>query len=189
MLPTTTRNNKTIISRLQNHLNHIENWSKEWKIAINGDKSQAILFNINNKGRTKINETNLQIDNMKIPWSNDVKYLGITLDKNMKFINHAKNVRNKAIGISKFLYLLLSSNSKLNINNKIKIYKSIIRPIMTYGALCFIQSEKAIKILKTYENKSLKKYMGALWYITNARIKKDLKFTSIDKHMIKLAKI
>lgn len=72
----------------------------------------------------------------------------------MKFTKHAKSVKNKAIGISKLLYPILNINSKLNINNKTKIYKSLIRLIMTYGAPCFIQSEPAIKILQTFENKT-----------------------------------
>lgn len=135
-----------------------------------------------------MNETNLLIDNKRIPWSNEVKYLGITLDKNIKFNTHAKNVRNKAAGIIQLLYPLKNLKNNPNINNKIKIYKSIIRPIMTYGAPCFIQSDSAIKILQTYEHKTIRKITGAPWYITNAQIMKDINFTNIEDFMKKLSK-
>lgn len=57
----------------------------------------------------------------------------------------------------KSLYPLLNRNSKLSLENKLLLYKSIIRPILTYGAPVWKFTAKShFKKLQIIQNKTLK---------------------------------
>jgi Reverse transcriptase (RNA-dependent DNA polymerase) len=67
---------------LQDHLNEISDYCKDWKIKINASKTQVIYFSRCTKN-VPLTEINLNGDG--IPWSNVVKYLGVHLDKRLTF--------------------------------------------------------------------------------------------------------
>jgi len=68
-----------------------------------------------------------------IKWENKIKYLGITNDKNLKFSSHVKNIVTKAKGAKFSLFPQLNVRSPLSINSKLFIFKTYIRPIVTYA--------------------------------------------------------
>jgi hypothetical protein len=60
-----------------------------------------------------------------------INYLGLILDKRLTWGSHLKSTRKK---LNTRLYLLRSIlKSNLSLNNKLIIYKSILRPIWAYG--------------------------------------------------------
>ncbi|RZC33321.1 hypothetical protein BDFB_014245 [Asbolus verrucosus] len=69
-----------------------------------------------------------------MPISKTVKYLGVHLDETLNFHKHVQESTNKSNSTIKTLYPLINKNSKLTINNKLLIYKQLIRPILTYAA-------------------------------------------------------
>jgi Reverse transcriptase (RNA-dependent DNA polymerase) len=64
--------------KLQDHLNEISDYCKDWKIKINASKTQAIYISRCNK---KVPQTEITRNGDGIPWSDKVKYLGVHLDK------------------------------------------------------------------------------------------------------------
>jgi hypothetical protein len=79
------------------------------------------------------------INNEPLLQAEDVKYLGIHLDKCLTWHKHIFTER-KHLGITLAkLYWLLGHRSKLNLNNKL-IYKVAIKPIWTYGIQLSIES-------------------------------------------------
>lgn len=70
----------SIIKRLQDSLNRAEKYFSKWKIKINNDKTQAIIFPFN-KSPNRIPSIPLIIHNSTIEIKNSVKYLGVTYDK------------------------------------------------------------------------------------------------------------
>lgn len=104
-------------------------WFNEQKITINAAKKKAILFSHQHyKDVEKI-----EFCNIPIQWSNTVKYLGVHIDRNIKFSGHVKETARKA-NVAKFtLYPLLNHKSPLILSTKLCIYKSYIRPIKTYA--------------------------------------------------------
>jgi len=104
---------------LQNHLNLIKTWATKWKILINPDKSSHVPFTLR--------KHNLPRSNFKVPSSNQVKYLGILLDKRLTWGPHLKSKR-KILNYR--LHLLRPIlKSKLSIHTKSTLYKSLLRPI------------------------------------------------------------
>ena len=82
------------------------------------------------------------------------KYLGITLDRRLTWKPHIK-AKQKQLNIkSRRLYWLLGSKSELNLNNKLRIYKAILKPVWCYGIqLWGTSSNSNVDILEMYQSK------------------------------------
>ncbi|GBO23163.1 hypothetical protein AVEN_2881-1 [Araneus ventricosus] len=78
------------LTPLQNYLTKLEAWLIRWKIKLNVDKAEAILFFMQKNDCPKINIYDTPVD-----WKNEVKYLGVILDKNLTFKSHANHAREK----------------------------------------------------------------------------------------------
>ena len=73
--------------------------------------------------------------------------------------------------LTRALYPFINRNSKLNINNKKLILKSIFHPTMFYAAPVWAQIAKChIKKLQASENKLLKLIFNLSWYFATHRL-------------------
>jgi Reverse transcriptase (RNA-dependent DNA polymerase) len=123
-----------IQDQLQDHLNEISDYCKDWKIKINASKTQAIYFSRCTKN---VPQTEITLNGDCIPWSNVVKYLGVHLEKRLTFESHISKSLEKASSAFKILYSFLNRKSKLCVSNKLLLYKLCIRPILCYGVECW----------------------------------------------------
>ena len=62
-----------------------------------------------------------------------MKYLWLTLDRKLTFAAHMKNTLTKYDKITRMLYSLISRRSHLDVNSKLLLYKTVLKPSMTYG--------------------------------------------------------
>jgi hypothetical protein len=84
------------------------------------------------------------------------------------------------------MYWLLGRKSKLPINNKLLIYKTILKPIWVYGIqLWGTASTPNIEIFERFQLKVLRMITDAPWYeyVPNTVIRKDLQIPTV-KHEI-----
>jgi hypothetical protein len=66
--------------------------------------------------------------------------------------------------------------SYLSIDNKLLIYKTVIKPIWTYGIeLGGCASKINIAIIQTAKSKTLRSITNPPWYVSNLTLHKDLK--------------
>lgn len=141
---------------MQKTLVSASNYFSKWKIKINDEKTQAILFPYN-KSPKRIPTRKLFIQGTEIPFSKSIKYLGITFDEKLTFKEHLTNVCVKATRCSKALYPLLNRRSKLDTRNKLLLYKLCISPILTYGCVVWKDCAKTHKKkAQIIQNKNLK---------------------------------
>jgi hypothetical protein len=69
---------------------------------------------------------------------------------------------------------LFGKKSQLTLENKIIIYKAIIKPIWTYGIELWGCSKPSnTKILQTFQSKTLRNLVNATWYVSNATLHND----------------
>jgi hypothetical protein len=69
------------------------------------------------------------------------------------------------------MYWLLGLHSRLSLFNKLLLYKSILKPIWTYGIqLWGTASTSDIDILERFQSKALRLIVEAPWYVPNHRI-------------------
>ena len=102
-------------------------------------------------------------------------YLGIHLDRRPTWRNHieAKKVQIKLKTLE--LNWLIGSHSKLSLDNKVTIYKSILKPIWTYGIQLYgYTSNSNIELLQRAQSKILRTITREPWYIRNESLHKDL---------------
>jgi hypothetical protein len=116
----------------------------------------------------------VHINDVQIPQENHVKYLGLHLDRRLTRHTHISSKR-KQLGLSLTkIYWLLGRKSELSANNKLLIYKAIIKPIWTYGIqLWGTTSNSNIEILERFQSKVLRLIVDAPRYVSNSVIRKE----------------
>jgi hypothetical protein len=114
--------------QLQYHLDLLQEWCDKWKIKIYQAKSSQISFT------TKyMNCPPVTINNIQIPVQKEVKYLGIYLDQKPTWQKNIKTKRQHLNLKVQQMFWLLGRKFKLSLENKILVYKCILKPIWTYG--------------------------------------------------------
>jgi hypothetical protein len=126
----------------------------------------------------------IHINNVQPPQTEEVKYLGLHLDGRLTWHEHIFNKR-KQLGIALTkMYWLFGRKSKQSTNNKLLIYKTILKPIWAYGIqLRGTASTSNIYVLERFQSKALRMITNAPWYVRNTIIRKDLQIPTI-KHEI-----
>lgn len=148
-------------------------------------KSEAILFGFKQKNR---NIDPPSFEGVKIDWKNEVKYLGVILDRKLKFHKHIDSVKNKASGAINRLYPILKTHSHLSYKNGVLIYKMLIRPILTYApAIWGGASKSQLEKLQRVQNRVLRLITNAPRYTRTDRLHKDLNVESIREFTRKLS--
>jgi hypothetical protein len=147
--------------KLQKYLNDTTKYYKKWKIVPNSSKTEVIRFDGSKRKRNINRFKKIKVNNTEIEWSKSVKYLGLTIDENLKFRNHCDLTLEKGRKVLRLLYPLLNRRSKLNRNNKLAIYCQIIRPIITYASTVWRNVNIGRKKkLQVFQNKILKMALG-----------------------------
>ncbi|GFY00090.1 RNA-directed DNA polymerase from mobile element jockey [Trichonephila clavipes] len=77
---------KYTIKTMQRFLNKLENWLTDWKIAINVEKTQAIVFR---KWAVIDPQTELTLFDDNIQWVPVVRYLGLHINSRLTYKNHS----------------------------------------------------------------------------------------------------
>jgi len=164
------KNPQTASRVLQEHLFKIEDWLTKWRINVNESKSAHITFSLNKRTCPMV-----KLNNKTIPQHNDVKYLGLHLDRRLTWKKHIEMKRKQMkLKFSK-LYWMMGRNSKLSLDCKLLLYKSIIMPIWTYGIQLWGTTSASNKdLLQKSQSKILRTITNAPWYMRNSNIHKDL---------------
>jgi hypothetical protein len=80
------------------------------------------------------------------------------------------------------MYWLLGRKSKLSKSNKLLIYKTILKPIWTYGIqLWGTASISNIEILELSKSKALRMILDAPWYVPNTVIRRTVQPPTVKK--------
>ncbi|GBO07200.1 RNA-directed DNA polymerase from mobile element jockey [Araneus ventricosus] len=179
-------NTRFIIKTLQSQLECIEYWCTKWRVAINTDKTKAILFR---KGHSRKVLKTLSFMEEDLPWENQVKYLGLILDSKLSFRQHAKYNSDKFWNKVHMIIPLIGRHSPLSLNNKVLLFKQILRPILTYSApIWCITAKTHRRKIQILQNKILRIMTNAPWFVRNDVIHKDLKIELIEDHVKNLSR-
>ncbi|GFS64071.1 RNA-directed DNA polymerase from mobile element jockey [Trichonephila clavipes] len=156
-------NPNTLTQNINEHLAHLEIWFSVWKIALNTTKTEAVSFS------QKRPPPEITFQNQRILWSQHTKYLGVIIDKNLRFRQHITYVKNKFKNATRQLYSLISRKSKLNRHNKMLIYTLILKPLLTYvSPIWALAARTNIDLIESTQNVILRQILDAHWYMRNA---------------------
>ena len=119
------RNSQYLNQILQYDLRNISEWFKANSLSLNLEKMFVMQFN-NNKDLEK----RLELNSKLLPKTYSIKFLGVTVESNLKWSKHVKNLLSK-ISINK---ILIGKSCKfLNIQSKKSIYYAHIYSHLSYA--------------------------------------------------------
>ncbi|GBO10148.1 RNA-directed DNA polymerase from mobile element jockey [Araneus ventricosus] len=173
----------TISNSFKKCIPKLESWLKRWKIQLNVEKTEAIIFSKYFKHCPEI-----KIYNTPVPWKKEIKYLRVILDRNLTFRPHITHIKEKYNKAFRAQYSLICRNSRLSIQNKLLIYQSYLRPILTYASPVWAFTAKSnFNIIQVLENTTIRMIMQAGWYIRKADIRNSTNIPSLKEFIIKLS--
>ncbi|GBO45094.1 RNA-directed DNA polymerase from mobile element jockey [Araneus ventricosus] len=177
------KNHNYVQLALNTHLKTLEDWFTKWKIQINTDKTEAVMFSY------AINPPPpIKIFNQNIPWSQQCKYLGVILDKRLTWKPYCLHIKKKFRDISRKFYPLIARNSNMNRNNKLLIYTAYLRPVLSYACPVWGYAAKSvIKILETEQNLLIRKICNSKRYMLNRDLYRSLKYPTLKTFIKKLS--
>lgn len=181
---TSSRSENIMVRRLQRSIDNLSEWFERWKFDINADKCVALRVT----RRLAPPPDCVELDRMELPWRSAVKYLGMHIDARLTFRTHMRELRTRFLRARKPLLPLLAPRSPLDLNNKLLLYKTFLRPTLTYAALswCTVANTN-IKIIETLQNCILRMIVSAPWFIRNDQIRRDLGVPSLREYTRTLA--
>lgn len=167
------------ITKLQQALNEINRWASVWQIKLNHSKS--VHVNFTNKATRNIP---VHINGVSIPYSDNAKYLGMTLDSKLRWKAHVKKkIEELNIKWSKLKYLM-GRKSELSIQNKLLLYNQQLKPIWLYGIqLWGCTHKKYIYMIQNFQNKVLRSIVNAPWYVRNSDLHRDLRMNTVSEEI------
>lgn len=165
---------------LQRSLNNISTWLKDWRIKANETKSMHVTFALRHGSCPSV-----ELNGIQIPQCDHVRYLGIYLDRRLTWRKHIFTKRKALSQQLRKLYWLMSRKSKMSLNNKLLLYKCILRPIWSYGAeLWGTASNSNLEIIQRFQSKMLRMITNAPWYVTNDQLHRDLEIPTVKQDII-----
>ena len=124
------KNKDQVKTFLSSDFKIINNWFSENFMVLNPEKSHFICI-----GQKIDDAETLNFNNFVIKNSKEVEILGITLDRNMNFHTHIKNICRKA---GQKLSALLRISPYLDQRKKVLLYKSMIKSQFNYCPLVWM---------------------------------------------------
>lgn len=156
----TSHKTSAIKNKLQKISNRLTRYFKRWRISVNAQKSELVLFT--NKRAARHNPRGpVMVDGSPVHWQSSLKYLGLRLDRKMTYKDHVTMVCEKLGRVIRALYPLIGPGSKLAPGHKLTLFKSIFRPTCTYAAPVWLNCAKThILRLQRLQNRFLKLVLG-----------------------------
>ncbi|XP_063898861.1 probable RNA-directed DNA polymerase from transposon X-element [Helicoverpa armigera] len=179
---TTSMSAKHAIVKMQRVLDLLPEWLSKWRLSVNVGKTQAIII-----GGGPARPPKLALQGAEIEWSPRVKYLGVTIDRRLTMAAHVRQVAGKGRVARALLKPVLSS--RLPLRTKLAVYKTYIRPVLTYAAPAWfaLTSERSRKTLRSQQSACLRLIAQAPRYVRNDVLQRDLKMESLDEFVRRLS--
>lgn len=195
---------KEIEESLQELFEKIQHYYHTWKLKINTNKCETILFrqnlsNMSNAERTKCKNfaiTGQKDIGEKITHKNCVKYLGVHLDDKLNFKKHIETQLTKAKNAffkTKRLFYAKNLDKKI----KILCYQTLIRPLITYGCpIWYNISASLMEKIRVFERKCIRTSLCTYRsesseykkYVRNKKLYDLANVHRIDCHILKLVR-
>ncbi len=160
----------TAVSNLQRIIDEVSQWTKRWKIKLNSEKSTRVDFSLRPH-----NYTPTYIEGQPVNEASSARYLGVHLDKKLTWKAHLTTKRNELNLRFRAMFWLFNVRNKLTLENKRLLYIAVLRPVWTYAIqLWGCTADSHYLIIQRFQNKVLRKMVGAPWFLSNEQLHRDL---------------
>jgi hypothetical protein len=125
--------------QLQDDCDKINEFYRRERLKINGGKTKMLLVSVNPSGSSSVDPP-IKVDGAEVDRTEQLLYLGITLDERLSFTPHSRIVARRTRQMLGAIGLTLR---KWRMNREMaKIYIACIRPVLAYGAAVYYGKTK-----------------------------------------------
>lgn len=155
----TSRYIKGLCKRLRKAAAKLIRYYTKWKIKINPHKT-VVCFHSRRKTK-QVPPRSLLIGGSNVPVTQNPKYLGVHLDNTLTMKRHIDEAIIKTNISGRRIYPYLRRFSFATKKLKLKLYKTYVRPVLTYAAPVLAGAAKSnVKKLQVCQNKYLRIIMN-----------------------------
>ena len=146
---------------LQNSINSAISWSKDNSMRINASKTKELVINFS-KAPQPIPP--IQVDGVEIERVSSCTLLGIVISDSLTWNLHIEKIYKKAN--QRLFFILQLKRSKISPADMVKVYTSLVRPILEYACQLWHASltVQQIHMLESIQERSLSMAYPALSY-------------------------
>ena len=119
--------------KLNNKLRDAAEWMNRNQLVLNNKKTKVMYFGTR-QSLSKCNDITVTLNDETIECVEEFKYLGVVLDRCLRFDSHVQYVKNKCIGRIKMLGKL---RPVVGLEVALSLYKSLVSPLLDYGDVVY----------------------------------------------------
>ena len=184
----------TALKELDKSLTHVQNCLTPLNLHISAEKTQCVIFSL----RKPTNPYPLTLHNKEIKITEEAKFLGVTLDRGLTFKPHIDQISMKAAQRINILRAIAGTTFGGDTKTLLKLYKSLIRPIIEYASIVFENAAKThLHKLDVIQNTALRIATGAFYttptdslhVYTNITTLTDRRTNALFRYFYKIQKI
>ena len=144
----------------QEEVDKIVLWADKWKMKLNSSKTKCMITSTSNADRKWNPE--LKIDSQLIKPVQEIKFLGITIGNDMRFVEHMNAITIKCRKRVNILKCLTTKNWGNSLEAQRALYIQYIRSVMEYASSSWNGwiSETHHKKLQVIQNEALRSVAG-----------------------------
>ena len=145
--------------RMQQALNNLETWTKDWGVTVNANKTTFTLFSLT----TKPQKVTLKMNGAELKEEPNPTYLGMTLDKTMTWKPQIQRATTKAKHRLALMKKLSGTTWGADQGVLKKLYVGYTRPVMEYGMAASATSSRSnFNKLTQVQNQALRIITGGI---------------------------
>ncbi|KAG5863106.1 hypothetical protein JTB14_014926 [Gonioctena quinquepunctata] len=133
-------NTEILNRRAQNMLDEFSNWCNIWRVRLNPNKTQTILFkhpNNSQKPSLKSNEINLTLLGERLELQDEVSYLGVTFTRTLNWQTDLNKTLTRVRQRASILRSLGGHFGRCHPQTLLHTYKTFVRPLLDYKAIVY----------------------------------------------------
>lgn len=143
------------VKDLQSVLREIETWALRWGFKVSNLKTKAIIFS--KRRNLKTTQNKLYLFGREIEWAQNIKFLGMILDKHLTWRDHIKDLKERCEKDLNLLRVVSGTTFGADKKTLLILYKALILSKLDYGAQAYNSaSENILKTLNIIQNHALR---------------------------------
>lgn len=167
------------VLHLNEDLDALSKWLKFKQLKLNINKTKYMIISSRYQN---IHDAQIAIDGEQIDRVHSIKYLGVTIDENLKFNIHIDNTIKK---IAKKYGIMCRLKNDLNFQSKIQLYKSIISPHLDFcSSIIFLANETQLSRLQRLQNKIMRLILKCNRFTSSTWMLDALQWLSVKQRII-----
>ena len=141
---------------MQEEIDKIMAWAKRWKMKVNEDKTKGMVISSSTGDNSW--DPQLNAGEQRVEFTQDYKFLGITIDNSLRFTKHVSNITTKCRKRVNIIKCLSTKDWGCNLETQRALYLTYIRLVLEYSSSGWTPwlSETQLTTLQRVQNSALR---------------------------------